>query len=226
MEGFFAKDMVTEKNATRRDTFLFHRTGTIVSRLLTILFILLPGCSAINPQPEILTPEPVRSPIPRINVFAAPRQPINMSRYQAILLPLSCPRNYPDNWSVAATRLVQDLFIKKGVFGTLKFEKRPGGRTEDKVYAGLQDRFDFIITGEIPVILYPSGNSRGRIALDLKVTSARTGTTLWHIYGETDLTPEPAKFSPLGNSPFRPAPSPVQGLSNIIVRMADLISAH
>ncbi len=117
--------------------------------------------------------------------------------------------------------------MKKGVFATLEIAKNPGSYMEgEKVYAGLQDRFDLIITGEIPEILYPSGNSRGHVTLDLRITSAKTGTTLWHMYGETQLSPEPARFSPLGNRPFRPAPSPVQGLSNIITRMAELISAH
>ncbi|MGB9712841.1 MAG: hypothetical protein ACP5J5_05765 [Dissulfurimicrobium sp.] len=133
------------------------------------------------------------------------------------------PSNQGEASYLAMTRLLEDVFLKSRLFAEMELADDPNLPIERLIDLGAAKRFDYIMLANASVF-YPSGDSRGKVGLDVKFIDTSTSFVVWHLYGEVDLLPRPADqgiFSIFYQRPFKKAQDPAQGLVVIAKAMTD-----
>ncbi len=187
-----------------------------------LLFMLVFMCGCAGPRPFYVHPN-VQDMKPTMQVFVAPRGLVDTRNQKALVLWANVSEEMPPAYSSEAiTRCLQDIFLQYRVFLVTALSERNaeiGGKTG---YAS-DKGFDYIIQTDVPPMIIPVGNTPGWVGLDIKIKDARSGVTVWHIYGEVNLVPEAGNYGIFWDRPSRPAPSAAQGIISICRAAADII---
>jgi hypothetical protein len=190
------------------------------------LLALLIACS----QPPFLQPpnfpqnDMGRLPDVNLQVYIQPQRPLGLGKQNTYLTPLYLPQRYDKALTVSYAGIVQDIFLQRRIFQVLE-QHRDLEKAISR--AALKDRgFHYLMEISAPSFLAPAGNSRGWVALDLKLIRLADDATLWHIYGEADLIPLHRGHDILFPRDYREAPTITEGLAAIVHKMADVISSQ
>ncbi len=189
-----------------------------------LLLALLVSCS----QPPFLQPpnfpQNDRGRLPNVNlqVYIQPQRPLGLNKQTAYLTPLYLPQHYDKALSVSYGGIVQEIFLQHRIFQTLEQHKdmERGVSTAEAKKRG----FNYLMEISSPSFLTPSGNSRGWVALNLKIIRLSDETTLWHMYAEADLLPLHRGHDILFPRDYRDAPTLTEGLTAIVHKMAEVIA--
>lgn len=191
---------------------------------LPMLLALLISCS----QPPFIQPPNFpqndigRLPNVNIQVYIQPKRPLGLARQSAYLTPLYLPQRYDKALGISYAGIVQEVFLQHLIFQTLEQHKE---QEKGVSMPALKARgFDYLVEISSPSFLAPAGNSRGWIALNLKIIRLADETTIWHMYGEADLLPLHRGHDILFPRDYRDAPTLTEGLAAIAHKMAEIIS--
>jgi len=186
------------------------------------LAVFLAGCSS-SIYSVGQEPRRVKRPVPRINVIVMPTEHLDLHKRRALMTPIFMAGTQEGTWGPSVTNLVRAILLQEGLFGTL--ELFPANNlTEQVMLKETRDRgLDYLVQASMPAIIEPSGDSEGWVALYLKVISAKRGYSVWQIYGEAQLLPQPTVHSLFGQQTFVPAPSVGQGIVSITRTMAQVM---
>lgn len=195
------------------------------SWLIVVVTMLLASACALSPTASLSPAEPCL-PRPRLEVFVAPETGVPADAQKVLLAPLRLAPEQGSELMPAMTGLMQDILLQQRVFAVL--ERASLQEVSDGVLldVGAQRGFDYVMFVGVPPIVPSVGNSKGWLALDIRLVSTRNRVTIWHAYGEADLLPEPARHSIIYPIPFRPAPTVTQGFVAIVRAMADCIGRY
>ncbi len=191
-------------------------TGQLVCILLTCLY----GCSSTAFYTTDINDRQVIKPVPKLNVVVMPRQPVDLSSSKALMVPVFMAGSQEQHWGQSVTNLIRSIALQEGIFNTL--ELFPTNNPCDReILKQARDRgFDYLLEVSMPPVIEPSGNSEGWVALHMKVVDVKKGYSLWRIYGETQLIPQPTFHCLMGEKAFVPAPSVGQGIVTIARQIA------
>jgi hypothetical protein len=200
--------------------------------MLTILALsaaLLAGCGNISgmldgeqppdgPDPDL--------PLVKINIIIKPEFPYNLHEKKALFVPLQMADSREDRWETALTNIAYVTFLQERLFKVIERYHDDTVPLERIRQEASERGFDYIITGHVPNILVPSGNSAGWIGLNLKIqgTMPENSYTLWQIYGGAELKPHPTQHDVLGTSSAINAPSVTTGFFYLTREMARAIN--
>ncbi len=202
------------ETGVKEKAFLFGLLLALASGML----LFLSGCA---PKPVKVSPDS-GSLQPVLQVFVAPKTPMDTGSQKALLAWVELPEDLSPRYSTVMTETLQDILLQHRVFLLTAIpEKREGDR--DLTSFAREIGFDYLILAKVPSLLVPAGDSPGWIGLDLKVQNVRSGVTVWHIYGETDLVPQLGNYGIFVEEPFRPAPTIAQGFTAIARAGADIL---
>ncbi len=197
------------------------RSFKIKNFMLVLLFgaVLLSGCSGAFFSTEINKMQ-VKRPTPKLNVVVMPRQRVELSSCKALMIPVFMAGAQERHWGQSVTNLIRSIMLQEGIFGTL--ELFPTNNPADKeILKQARDRgFDYLVEVSMPPVIEPSGDSDGWVALHVKVLNVNKGYSIWRIYGETQLIPQPTCQCLFGTKAFVPAPSVGQGIVSITRQIA------
>ncbi len=190
-------------------------------RFLFLVFaFLLSGC---GPRPLYVHPS-VQNLEPVMQVFVAPKNLVDTRSQKALIQWANVSEEMaPAYSSTALTQSLQDIFLQHRVFlvTALPSEKNMDG--DNLMNFASQNGFDYVIHATVPTMIIPAGNTPGWAGLDLNIQSVRSGVTVWHIYGEVNLVPEPGAYGIFRDIPPRPAPTATQGFTAICRAAAEII---
>ena len=192
---------------------------------LVLLFLIacpfiLSGCAGSSFFTTDINDRQIKKPVPKLNVVIMPKQHTDLSRYRALMIPVFMAGAQEQHWGQSVTNLVRSVVLQEGVFGTLELfpTNNPG---DQEIMKQARDRgFDYLLEISMPPVIEPSGDSEGWVALHLQVISVDKGYSLWRIYGEAQLIPQPTLHCLMGQRAFVPAPSVGQGIVSITRQMA------
>ncbi len=189
---------------------------------ILILFLLaacLSGCSSAFFTTDINDRQVIK-PVPKLNVVVMPRGHVDLAASKALMVPVFMAGSQEQHWGRSVTNLIRSITLQEGVFNTL--ELFPTNNPDDEeILKQARDRgFDYLLEVSMPPVIEPSGDSEGWVALHVKVVDVKKGYSLWRIYGETQLIPQPTFHCLTGRRDFVPAPSVGQGIVTITRQMA------
>lgn len=198
-----------------------HGTGRAAA-LLAALALCLPGCLPSVPASRSAAPPPE----PRVRVAVAPTAPAGLAGKRALLLPLEGPGVTDRRWRLAFSRELRDVLLRRRLCAVVELRETdaPAEGGPELLERAAAEGYDLVIRGGIPSLLFPSDVTAGLVALRLRVTSTRTGTTLWILDGEADLRPRLGMDLVVAEVPHRPAPGVFQGFSAVAEAMADVMA--
>jgi hypothetical protein len=195
------------------------------SWLMLLAATLLASACALSPTASLSPAEPCL-PQPRLEVFVAPETAVATGSQKVLLAPLRLSPEQGSDLMPAMTGLMQDILLQHRLFAVLERASLQDVSDEVLLDFGAQRGFDYVMFVGVPPIVPSVGNSRGWLALDIRLVSTRNRVTIWHAYGEAYLLPEPARHSILDPVPFRPAPTVAQGFVAIVRAVADCIGRY
>ncbi len=165
----------------------------------------------------------VIKPVPKLNVMVMPKQHVDLSSRKALMVPVFMAGSQEQHWGQSVTHLIRSIALQEGLFNTL--ELLPTNDPHDReIMKQARDRgFDYLLEVSMPPIIEPSGDSEGWVALHMKVVDVKKGYSLWRIYGEAQLIPQPTLHCLMGRRAFVRAPSVGQGIVTIARQMADVM---
>lgn len=164
-----------------------------------------------------------RYPKPRLEIFVAPKSPVQASTQKALIAPVSAPVQLADQFAEPLGELLQSVFLQHQVFSTTARLKSTGLKQNAILDQAAIKGFDYVIFPYMPSIIVPSGNSKGWVAASIKIVSTKNRLTIWNIYGESYLSPKPSQYILLHQRPYEPAPSVTQGFTALFRAMADVV---
>ena len=165
----------------------------------------------------------VKMPVPKLNVVVMPKQRLDLSGYKALMVPVFMAGAQEHQWGSSVTGMIRSLLLQEGLFNTLALF--PTNHPDDReIRKQARDRgFDYLIEVSIPPVIEPSGDSEGWVALSMKIIDVDKGYSVWRVYGEAQLIPQPTFHCLLGKKPFVQAPSVGQGIVSITRQMAHVM---
>lgn len=163
-----------------------------------------------------------RLPNVNLQVYIQPQRPLGLHKQSAYLTPLYLPQRYDKALSISYAGIVQEIFLQHRIFQTL--EQHNDMERGVSIAEAKKRGFDYLMEISSPSFLAPAGNSRGWIALKLKVIRLADETTIWHMYGEADLLPLYRGHDILFPRDYRDAPTLTEGLAAIAHKMAGIIA--
>lgn len=194
-----------------------------ISILALVFIFLLISCT---PQPVFNSIEATNLPSPNINVYLRPAEHINMASKRILMAKIRPQLNQKELPYLEMTKLIEDIFLQSRLFAEIELADNPNLSTEGLIDLGAAKKFDYIMLSRVST-LYPSGNSRGWVGLDVKFIDTTSSFVVWHLYGEIDLLPKPGDHGIISifySRPFKKAQDPAQGLIAITKAMADKMS--
>jgi len=199
-----------------------HRPSWTAGILSLLLVSALVACAG---PPRIRTAAEALPPCPRIEVYVAPAGRVEAASLKILLAPLRLAPYQEADTALAMTRLFQDILLQHRTFAVV--ERIPGPYASEAALAVLAaDRgFDCVLFGELPAPIIPAGNSPGRVGMDVRLVTAKRQITLWHIFGEAELFPQPARHTILAPARGRPAPTLPQGFVTLARAIACTVTA-
>lgn len=189
-----------------------------------LLLVLLVSCSQppFIQSPNFSQNDIGRPPNVNIQVYIQPERPLGLNKQSAYLTPLYLPQRYDKALGISYAGIIQEIFLQHRIFQTLEQHK---DMERGVSAAGVKERgFDYLIEISSPSFLAPAGNSRGWIALNLKILRLADGVTMWHMYGEADLLSLHRGHDILFPRDYRDAPTLTEGLAAIVHKMAEVIA--
>lgn len=208
-------------------TFTWHgstRLGIRSCLSLVILWSFLGGCARVP-----VGCRHVSGPVqPRLQIYVAPATPVLPSLQKTLLFPLHLDQDKAQGaqgplWQLALSQLLQDVLLQHQAFTVVELADSWYEPREQALKTAIRRGFDFVIIGEVPVLMQPTDVSPGRIALRLKVLSTANRATIWSLYAEADLCPEPGRDLIVWEKPHRPAPSLSQGFAALACVVSDAL---
>lgn len=203
---------------------MMFRSFKIIQILLPVLLLpaALCGCSGTFFSTDMDNRQ-VKMPVPKLNVVVMPKQHLDLSRQKALMVPVYMAGAQEQQWGSSVTRMIRSLLLQEGLFNTLALF--PTNHPDDQIiFKQARDRgFDYLVEVSIPPIIEPSGDSAGWVALSVKIIDVNKGYSLWRLYGEAQLIPQPTFHCLLEKKPFVQAPSVGQGIVSITRQMAQVI---
>ncbi len=187
--------------------------------LLNSASLLLLGCSSAFFSTDINNRQ-VKMPVPKLNVVVMPRQHVNLDESKALMIPVFMAGAQEQHWGQSVTNLIRSILLQEGLFHTLELfpTNNPG---DQEISKEAKDRgFDYLVEVSMPPVIEPAGDSQGWVAIHIKIIDVNKGYSLWRIYGETQLIPQPTFHCLMGERAFVPAPSVGQGIVSITRRIA------
>ena len=185
-----------------------------------LLLLLLNACSPVARNSTLAESA---LPQPRLVIYIAPETPVFTNTQKVLLAPLRLSLHEAEDWGLAMTKLLQDIFLQHRVFSVTERVPQSNG-SEDQMLDNAANRgFDYLMVGEVRPPVCPVGNSTGWVGLNIRIISAKNRSTIWHIYGEAYLYPEQRRHYLFYERPYRPAPSLAQGLEAVATAMANVI---
>ena len=194
----------------------YKRFKIIISFLLAAC---LNACSSTFFTTDINDRQVIK-PVPKLNVVVMPRGHVDLAASKALMVPVFMAGSQEQHWGQSVTNLIRSITLQEGVFNTLELfpTNNPG---DEEILKQARDRgFDYLLEVSMPPVIEPSGDSEGWVALHVKVVDVKKGYSLWRIYGETQLIPQPTVHCLTGRRDFVPAPSVGQGIVTITRQMA------
>lgn len=172
-------------------------------------------------------PDPV-PPVIGINVLVKPVQPWPLHEKKALLIPLQMTDAREDRWEAALTAITHSVLLQERLFAVIERYDKDTVPVSRILEEAKERGFDYIITGIVPDILVPSGNTAGWVGLNLKIRGTGDGNnyTLWNLYGGADLKPEPTRHDLMGTSTAVNAPSVTSGFFALVKSMARVIKSN
>ncbi len=203
---------------------MMSRFSKIIQALLLVLFLTaaLCGCSGTFFSTD-MNERHVKMPVPKLNVVVMPKQRLDLFGYKALMVPVFMAGAQEHQWGSSVTGMIRSLLLQEGLFNTLALF--PTNHPDDQeIRKQARDRgFDYLVEISIPPIIEPSGDSEGWVALSMKIIDVHKGYSVWRVYGEAQLIPQPTFHCLLGKKPFVQAPSVGQGIVSITRQMAQVI---
>ncbi len=184
--------------------------------LLAAAAVMLAACAPVIRQHGSL--------VPSSSVYIQPQNPLDLSNKKLLVAPIALYSPQANQWVPAVTRMVQDIFSQERVFRVIVVGKERFESEDQFVQYAEEQGFDYVLIGSVPPVVFPSGNTSGWVGFDMRIVSAGSGLTIWHIYGQASLQPAPTRWSILGDSPHAPAPSVSDGFTAILRQMACIIN--
>ena len=203
---------------------MIFRSFKIIQILLPVLLLPAALCGCGNPFFSTdMNERQVKMPVPKLNVMVMPKQHLDLSRYKAIMVPVFMAGAQEHQWGPSVTQMIRSLLLQEGLFNTLALfsSNHP---SDHEILKQARDRgFDYLVKVSIPPIIEPAGDSEGWVALSLQIINVNKEYSLWRVYGEAQLIPQPTFHCLLGVKPFVQAPSVGQGIVSITRQMAQVI---
>lgn len=204
-------------------------TIKLFSQIRAALFILsfttLAGCALGHQTDPYYNNVSTNEPIVGLNVIIKPERHYPLNHKKALLIPFQMADSREDRWEKALTRIAHSILLQERIFAVIELydnDNTPVSKIFDEAY----DRgFDYVITGVVPHILVPSGNTAGWVGLNLKINGAgmEKRYTLWHLYGGAELRPEATRHDLMGSYAAKSAPSVTSGFFSLVRSMARLL---
>lgn len=184
-------------------------------------FFLLGACS---PMPPAFPPQGSAPPGVRMSVFLAPSTPIPVHEKKALLLPARTPHGLDPGLSQTITKILQDALLQEKVFAVVeRVDQARDLAIEEHLDEAATRGFDFVMAVEFPLLLSASGNSPGKVSMDISILSTLNRICLWRMAGEADLVPLHEDYSIVLPAPFIPGPSIATGVVALARSMASII---
>ncbi len=187
-------------------------------------FFLLGACSSMQPA---FPPQGSAPPGVRMSVFLAPATPIPVHEKKVLLLPARTPHGLDPGLSQTITKILQDALLQEKVFAVVeRVDPARDLAIEERLDEAAARGFDFVMAAEFPLLLSASGNSPGRVAMDITILSTPNRISLWRMVGEADLVPLHEDYSMVSivlPAPFIPGPSIASGVVALARSMASII---
>lgn len=200
------------------------KLSIIPNIILSLLLLLLVSCS----QPPFIQPpnfpknDMGRPPEINIQVYIQPQRPLGLVKQNAYLTPLYLPQRYDKALGISYAGIVQEIFLQHRIFQTLEQHRdQEKGVSMPSLKA---HGFDYLVEISSPSFLAPAGNSRGWVALNMRIIRLSDEATMWHMYGEADLLPLYRGHDILFPRDYREAPTLTEGLAAIAHKMAEIVA--
>lgn len=180
------------------------------------------GCTVNEPPVEHLSGH---VPRPVVDVQIAPTAPVDLKKASVLMAPVFLADRQEELWRDSVTRLVHSILLQENAFGTIEVSKDLVP-TLEKLYREAATRgFDYLLLVDFSPILVSACNTPGWLGITLKLisTTGEQTFTLWQIYGEAILSPQPTMQGLLGLAQPRLAPTVGQGISVITRSMARIM---
>jgi len=154
-------------------------------------------------------------PAPRINVYVMPQSALDLSRKKVLMVPAYMAGNQEEIWGKSVTSLIHSLLLQENVFGTLALNPDNHLDKAEMLQLAREKGFDYLLEIIMPGIIEPAGDSPGWVGINFQLISTRKGYSIWHIYGETQLLPQPTFHGFFNKQDYVPAPTVGQGIESI-----------
>jgi len=189
------------------------------------LILFFTGCTSsdyfsFNPARQTIRPTP------RLNVYIMPKGPIDLSQKKVLMIPAFMAGNQEEIWGDSVTSLVRSILLQENVFGTLALNPNNHQDRHDMLRIAREKGFDYLLEITLPGIIEPAGDSPGWVGLNMHIISTRKGYSIWQIYGESQLLPQPTFHGFFKKEDYVPAPTVGQGIEAITRTAASIIKAH
>ncbi len=189
------------------------------------LILFFTGCSSneyfsVDPSRQTIRPRP------RLNVYVMPKAPVDLAKKKVLMIPAFMAGNQEEIWGNSVTSLVRSILLQENVFGTLALNPNNHQDRHDMLRIAREKGFDYLLEITLPGIIEPAGDSPGWVGLNLHIISTKKGYSIWQIYGESQLLPQPTFHGFFKKKEYVPAPTVGQGIEAITRTAANIIKAH
>ena len=188
-----------------------------------LVALCIQGCAGENFLTPVNLPQEQGKTLPKLQVYIMPQKPVCLKKAKVLMVPVFMQGTHEKDWSKAVSNLIHSILLQENLFHTLVLANENTTPQKDFLTLAKERGFDYILEIVMPPVLEAAGNSPGWVGMTLYLKDSARGYTLWQIYGETRLVPQPTYHKLWGRQDAALAPTSGQGIVCITRAMARIM---